>query len=910
MGEETVEINIQNTKKTIGKTLEFFKQRKIQIGLIVISLILILIFGGWIRSQNIPSLKDTSGELTLGPDLDPFLYLRHAEEINNGTLANPDMMRYAPLGSQNYALKNIMPATIFLLFKFMSVFKDTSITYAAIILPVILFLISTLGFFLFNYSIFSIKFSKNLAAITALLASLLYVIMPATLHRTVAGIPEIEGLGLAWLWFALFFFVLAWKNQNKKKQFFYSLLAGILTGIMSWSWGGYRYIYMSIGLASLIFFVLEKDRGKNFLIFSSWIIPALIFEFIRLETLSPMVLRVSDTGFAFLVFFFMIIDFLIFKTKIKEKLKLEKSHIPQSILSLIFGGILLLLLLLIISPSFLLGIFPRLIEGFLYPFGKGRVGATIAENKAPYLTESIQTFGNIFWLFLIGVLLFFWDSLEHIIKKKRIIYSIIFAVLIFGITFTRISSTHLLNGENFISRFLYLGSILFFLAYFIYTFIKLKLNNDEQTLEGIRKIEMGEVLILAFSFFVLISMRGAIRLFFIVSLAVVIFSPFVPVRIAKSLLNKNKDEIARLFLLILFLVSALALIFAGISYYKSTSSEAKATVPGIYEQQWQEAMSWVNDNTPIGSVFVHWWDYGYWVQTIGKRPTVTDGGHFIGYWDHLIGRYVLTTPQPETALSFMKTHNVSYLLIDSTDLGKYGAFSSIGSNAGGNDRFSQIPIMNMDSKQTRESADKETRIYTGGISLDEDIIYNSGGENIFLPAGKAFIGAVMLEFSRDGEKISFSKPYGIFVYNNQQINIPIRYLYFEKKIIDFKGGINATVRVLPQISSGEQGVQMDNLGSLIYLSPKVTDSLFAQLYLMNDPFKRYPTLNIVHLEFNPLIKSLNSQGAGIDDLIYYQGLLGPVKIWKVDYPANITEREEFLRTSGDYAEFDNLTFTR
>ena len=31
------------------------------------------------------------------------------------------------------------------------------------------------------------------------------------------------------------------------------------------------------------------------------------------------------------------------------------------------------------------------------------------------------------------------------------------------------------------------------------------------------------------------------------------------------------------------------------------------------------------------------------------------------FWDHLIGRYLLTTPNPETALSFMKAQNVSYL---------------------------------------------------------------------------------------------------------------------------------------------------------------------------------------------------------------------------------------------------------
>src|SRR3989304_9105341 len=104
-------------------------------------------------------------------------------------------------------------------------------------------------------------------------------------------------------------------------------------------------------------------------------------------------------------------------------------------------------------------------------------------------------------------------------------------------------------------------------------------------------------------------------------------------------------------------------------------------------------MACVRGNTVEGSVFVHWWDYGYWVQSIGGRPTVADGGHAVTYWPHLIGRYVLTTPFPEAALSFMKSHGVSYLLIDPTDLGKYGAYSGIGSDEGGQDRISQIPVM-------------------------------------------------------------------------------------------------------------------------------------------------------------------------------------------------------------------------
>ena len=149
-------------------------------------------------------------------------------------------------------------------------------------------------------------------------------------------------------------------------------------------------------------------------------------------------------------------------------------------------------------------------------------------------------------------------------------------------------------------------------------------------------------------------------------------------------------------------------------------------------------MSWVRENTAEGSIFLHWWDYGYWVQTLGERPTVTDGGHMIGYWDHLVGRYVLTTPYSETAYSFMKSQNVSYLLIDPSDLGKYPAYSVIGSDTEGDDRYSAIPIMLIDESQTTETDTGVQRIYTGGSYLDQDIQYtNEEGNLIYLPGGKA-----------------------------------------------------------------------------------------------------------------------------------------------------------------------------
>jgi len=893
----------------ISAVFAYFKRFKLMFLPIILWLLLTTAI---IRTSNIPQLKDiTTGDWTLAPDLDPFLYLRLAQDIKSGTLQDPDMMRYVPLGAKNYAYQSLMPWFIFYFYKISQIVGNNSLTYAAIILPVILFGISVIGFLLFIKVLGSLKFSEKKSWLCAIIAAVFYIFVPSMLHRTVAGVPEIESLGMIWFWFAFLFFVVAWKEKRKKRFVLYGALAGIFTGLMSWSWGGYRYIYMIFGLATLLMFFFQKDEVKNRLIFTSWIVPALIIFFFQVKSLKFIATNISDTGFGLFVLFLIWINFILFNTKLKEKIKLDKINLPRPITSSIIGILFLLLALLIFNSGFLVSSIKDIFERLLYPFGRARVGLTVAENKVPYFVEILQNFGYLLWIFVIGTIIIFYEAVKKFNLKHKIALNGFFILFIIGFVFSKYSPTStILNGESFLSKLMYMGSLIVFVLILLYNISKAHIKKDEKTLQDFKEIDFLYILLLAFAFWAIISMRGAIRLFFIISPVIILISSFLFIKIL-DYKDENKNNSSRkLTAFIVLGVLAMVMIGTFVNYSITTIYEAKNTAPGTYEKQWQQAMAWVRENTPIESVFVHWWDYGYWVQTIGQRPTVADGGHFIGYWPHLIGRYVLTTPYPETALSFMKSHNVSYLLIDSTDLGKYGAYSIIGSDEIEEDRFSQIPVMALDSNQTRQSADKEIRIYQGGVLVDEDIIYDQGDQKILLPANKAVIAATMLEFSKKDGQFSFNKSYAIFIYNNQQITIPVRYVYFKGKMIDFGGGLDAVIRIIPAASSTGQNIQFDDFGAVIYLSPRVSKSLFAQLYLMDDPFNKYPTVKLAHSEPDPLVGSLNMQGANIQDFIYFNGFRGPIKIWKVDYPDNIIAREEFFRTSGGYAEFDNLQFVK
>ena len=144
--------------------------------------------------------------------------------------------------------------------------------------------------------------------------------------------------------------------------------------------------------------------------------------------------------------------------------------------------------------------------------------------------------------------------------------------------------------------------------------------------------------------------------------------------------KKVKDETWKIIFgafIILILISS---IFVFWTFYNSIKGQAYNMIPSHYNQQWQKAMKWVREETPKDSVFAHWWDYGYWIQSIGNRATVLDGGNAISFWNYYMGRLVLTGDNQKDALEFLYNHDADYLLIDSSDVGKYTAFSSIGSN--------------------------------------------------------------------------------------------------------------------------------------------------------------------------------------------------------------------------------------
>jgi len=722
------------------------------------------------------------------------------------------------------------------------------------------------------------------------------------LPRTIAGIPEKESAAFFFLFMAFYLFLEAFTSEKTKKALIFSICAGIATGLMALVWGGMIFIFFAIPTAFLLSFILGKVKKREFYIYSTWLITSFIVmaPYFKTQLLLSMfsstrynienLIMSTSTGLAIGVFVLIGLSLLI---KNNKKLReFGKGKFSKEITSLIISILFLIIVILItLGPSFALEQATHVKNSLISP-QTTRWGMTVAENKQPYFANDWKNgFGPVvfniplfFWMFFIGSVTLFNNLIKKLGKKEKIILTSGYIIFLVCLIFSRYSPNSILNGTSGLSLLVYFGGWVFFIGSFGYIYHKKYKNSDFSVFKEFNFAYILYFIILTLG---IIGARGGIRLIMLLGAISPIAISFLIVKTSKRYL-KEKDDAMKLFIGLFALIIIIASVFTMWTYYQQDKYTAENFAPGSYQWQWQKAMEWVRENTPKDAVFAHWWDYGYWVQSIGERATILDGSNSIVYWNHLMGRHVLTGSDEEKALEFLYTHNGTHLLIDSTEIGKYTAYSSIGADED-YDRFSWITSFLMDERQTQETNNETIYFYTGGVSTDEDIVWKIDEKEIFLPRKKAGVGAIIL---RKSENKTFSQPEAIFVYNGEQYIIPLRFAYFDEKLHDFESGLDAGVFLFPKLNSLPDGrININEFGAAMYLSKRTVHTQLARLYLFREESEYF---KLAHSENSFIIDNLEQQGLNIGDFLYYQGFQGPIKIWEITYPSDIKINPEYL----------------
>jgi dolichyl-diphosphooligosaccharide--protein glycosyltransferase len=894
------EESFKEKKEKFLKNFEFLKNKKFQLAITIILFLIILYTSFSLRLQNLDSLKDATTGKYISTDLDSLYFYREAEtQLELGHLPPVDKLR-SP-GQEIGWVKELIDNALILNYKVLGfLIKGISFDYASVLFGPILYSLILITFFLMFLLLTKSK-------ITSLIASAFLAYSPLFIFRSSAGFYDHDPLGvfaILLLIIAVYFALKSFEKDYKRSSLL-GLIIGFFVSLVFVSWGGgITFVLVFLPITYLFYYLFNCENKNKFIIhYGIILISSIIFTAILGGNSSAMYNKFLDSQGILMIFVlgYALIEKLFYLINKKFNIINEKQEkLICFISTLIIGG-----LGLILSGKNPINLIRKAWATLIYPFfGEfgSRLETTVAENSQPYLIDLIKQLGNVIFLFfVVGLIFLALEIYKNCKSKKEKILGFFSTLILFlSILFSRYSEKGILNGENFFSQGVYLlGCLIFFisLGYILY--------------KKSFKIENESILFLAIAITTIINARAASRSFFLITPFIVGISSKGISNVVKILKNSKDDLISSIkFLIIIILGITIFLVLFGNPLtnspgnYQISSYSAKYTGPSA-NIQWQNAMAWVRNNTDENDIFIHWWDYGYFIQTLADRPTVTDGGHSGGsQTDHYIGRYLLTTPNTKTALSYMKTWNVSYLLIDPTDLGKYGAYSKIGSNDSWDRVSTGIFGGEIDDSLTQETSYGKKEFYLLNNCVDEDIIYtDKENKTIFLPGisvtktqqlvCNSYIIGVILDLEFKNRNISYNQPIGIYYSNGKQYFIPLKNIFIDGKMNSYTEGINSVVYLIPRVNKDTQKIELHH--AIIYLSPRTFNSLVGKLYILNDYYNEYPTIKKANFENDPIVDLLKKvTGNELNEFIWYQGIRAPLKIWKVEYPEGTPTYEELL----------------
>jgi asparagine N-glycosylation enzyme membrane subunit Stt3 len=855
-----------------NKLVEKLKKNPSIISLILLAIITYI--GFTIRTKNLPLLTDVATGKLLPLALDPFVFLRYVNYIvENGSLMAVDTLRYYPLGYTSLEEFSVLSYMIAYSYKIVHIFvPSVTVEYIHVIYPAVAFAIGLVVFFFFMKKVFNWKI--------AIIASAFLAVIPPYLYRTMAGFSDKEAMAMVFMYLAMLFFVMMFKEKNLKKSLIYSVIGGISMGVMWLLWGGVKFLVVAVAIVIILMVLFEKVNKKvlyNYLAFlvTSILTLAVVFP----DRAAPIVLVGSVTsGFLFLALLILGTHYLLFNLNYIQKIKFiqklrenKKFQVPNSFITFGFVSVIgLVFLVIVMGPEYFGAKIYEVYFNLVSPFSSDRWALTVAESHQPYFTDWSSQFSMRFLvLAFIGAVILFYETFKKVGKKSYYLTGAFATFLFFFATSRYSSGAKVFNGESTLSIIAYLGSLVAFILICLYFVYHLYVK-DKDAFNKLKSTNMSYVFVLVLCVFLLIGARSAIRLLFIFAPAVVILGSYGLYKLADytTMLVKKQNLKYGVWLALIVIVF---LLFSGFS--QTVQGQASGTGPS-YNQQWQVSMDWVQQNTPEDSVFAHWWDYGYWVQTGGQRATLSDGGNARGAINHFIGRYLLTGQSETEALELLAANEATHVLMISDEIGKYGAFSSIGADAD-YDRFSWIQAFQVDPAQSQETRDGINLVYSGGTVLDDDIIY----QDTLFPAGSSAIGGFVLPTRTDelGNVLDFGQPQAALTLGGELYQVPIGCLFVDGKEITFEESeaIEGCLMVIPRYDND----QLESFGAAFWLSRDVYNTVFTKLYLFNEDWEYF---DLVY-----------SDEENVPLMLYFGRIVGPLKIWEVTYPDNLDIPEEY-----------------
>lgn len=437
-----------------------------------------------------------------------------------------------------------------------------------------------------------------------LISALFLALNGSHIERTNLGFFKHETIGIPLIVLSTLFFLKALKSKDYKASAVFALASGLSLGYLMLSWTGY------------------------------------LFQVALLATLTILCLAVRNVS---------VNNLLVSYTTAQGVALLIATQSPRSLAemsSLYIYGVAFTFALLLIS----------------------KVSSKIKAAKSRtllYITTLVALSLLLFYLFQMGYLGTLYGKLLAVINPSvRIEQAIIESVAEHKIT-------------NWNALFMDHGFLLLFFGVALLNAVrKLNVNNSFMIVSGLSSLYFANMMarlgLILSPFLVTIASMGIYQLVKIEAF---------PERLReRALLKRRKrpeaafpiDErlLTAVILLAIFILASFNLFLnPGVSSIRihlgSPVTIASASTPYKYNfPDWLEAVAWIRENTPPGSVFMAWWDYGYWITALGDRPTLIDNATINTTQVALVGKALISNDT--IALPIMKRFNVSYVVVFST----------------------------------------------------------------------------------------------------------------------------------------------------------------------------------------------------------------------------------------------------
>lgn len=127
----------------------------------------------------------------------------------------------------------------------------------------------------------------------------------------------------------------------------------------------------------------------------------------------------------------------------------------------------------------------------------------------------------------------------------------------------------------------------------------------------------------------------------------------------------NKIKIAFIIIIVILFVSPIFLPASNANWIYSSNNPPTILNGGtnfaIATNDWLEALEWIKNNTPKDSVIASWWDYGYWISTLGERKSLADNSTIHYTIIQNIAKMFLS--EPNQAWKMLQEMEADYVLI-------------------------------------------------------------------------------------------------------------------------------------------------------------------------------------------------------------------------------------------------------